>query len=93
MHGGNDGYSRMVIYLKCADNNRANTVLHLFKGAVEEFGFPSRVHSDHGVENVEVARYILTAYIYDSGRMLTGLSVHNQRIERLWRDVRSVVLV
>ena len=63
----------MVIYFKFADNNRANTMLHLFEGAVEEFGLPSRLRSDHGVENVEVARYILRAYIYDS-----GLSVHNQ---------------
>ena len=84
MHGGIDGCSRIVIYLKCADNNRANTVLRLFEGAVEEFGLPSRVRSDHAVENVEVERYIIRAYNYDSGRMLTGLSVHNERIERLW---------
>ena len=67
-------------------------MLRLFEGAVEEFGLPSRVRSDHGVENVDVARFMLRAYNYENGRMLTGLSVHNQRIERLWGDVRRVVL-
>ena len=76
MHGEIDGYSRMIVYF------RANTVLRLFEGAVEEFGLPSKVRSDHGVENVEVASYILRAYNYDSGRMFTGLSVHNREAFR-----------
>ena len=57
--------------------------IFLKEHAVEEFGLPSRVHSDHGVENVDVARYMLRAYNYENGRMLTGLFVHNQRMERL----------
>ena len=38
-------YSRMVVYLKCADNNRAATVL---EAATCEFGIPSRVRADRG---------------------------------------------
>ena len=46
-------------------------MLQLFQGAVKEFGLPSRVCSDHGVENVHVARYMLRAYNRENGRMLT----------------------
>jgi len=43
IHGGVDGYSRLVVFLTVADNNRASTVLDSFKKAVEKWGLPSRV--------------------------------------------------
>ena len=30
IHGGVDGYSRTIVYLKCAQNNRADTVMVAF---------------------------------------------------------------
>ena len=86
IHGGIDGFSRRIVYLRASSNNRADTVFRLFYGAVIECGWPSRVRSDKGGENLEVARAMIS--VRGTGRKshITGSSVHNQRIERLWRD-------
>ena len=83
IHGCIDGYSRFVIYLYCTNNNLASTVLET---AVSTHGLPSRVRGDRGGENVNVAIYHRGE---GRGSFLCGRSVHNQRIERLWRDVFS----
>lgn len=85
IHGGIDGYSRRIVYLHASDNNRATTVFVLFHEAVMECGWPSRVRSDKGGENVDVAQAMLMRGTERQSH-ITGSSVHNQRIERLWRD-------
>ena len=84
----------MVTYLHCSSNNRSETVLTLFKEATQELGLPSRIRCDMGVENRAVSMYMLSHPLRGPNRnsVLVGRSVHNQRIERLWRDVYSGVL-
>jgi Zn-dependent membrane protease YugP len=59
LHGGIDGYSRLIVYLKASTNNRASTVLRLFEDAVAQYNLPSRVRCDFGLENIDVARLML----------------------------------
>ncbi|XP_030219379.1 uncharacterized protein LOC115548716 isoform X1 [Gadus morhua] len=87
VHGGVDGFSRLVVYLTVAGNNRAQTVLQSFIAAAEQYGLPSRVRSDKGGENADVAEFMIRSRGTDRNSHITGRSVHNQRIERMWRDV------
>ena len=69
---GIDGYSRLITYLHCSNNNQANTVFQLFRQAVEECGIPSRVKSDHGLENFDIARWMIETRGVDCSSHITG---------------------
>ena len=90
-HGAIDGYSRTIMYLKCADNNRASTVLSSFVEAAHVHGLPEHVRTDHGGENIEVWRFMVDQHSSASS-VIAGSSTHNERIERLWRDVYRCVV-
>ena len=92
IHGCIDGFSRAIIFLRCSDNNRAKTVLKLFTKAVHEFGLPSRIRTDRGGENIEMAKYMIRNRGSDRHSVIAGKSVHNQRIERFWVDLKKDVV-
>ena len=91
VHVAIDGYSRLVTYCRCANNNRAETVVDLFKIAGEEYGLPIRVRTDFGVENHRVWQYMLNKR-QNTNTLMIGSSVYNQRVERLHRDVNIQVV-
>ena len=65
----------MIEYLACHNNNKADTALAESSAEV--------------MENAQIAWYMLQRRGPDRGSIIAGRSVHNQRIERLWRDVFS----
>ena len=91
-HGGIDGFSRTIVYLRCSTNNRASTVLSSFLDAVGKYGLPTKVRSDLGGENIRVWEYLIDEH-GSSNAVVVGSSTHNERIERLWRDVQRCVSV
>ena len=91
VHAGVDGFSRCVVYIKCANNNCADTVLESFSEGLAEFGIPDRVRSDDGGENINVWRHMLSIH-NDPACVLTGSSTHNERVERLCIKMSQALL-
>ena len=83
MHSEIDGFLRLCVYLVCATNNHADTIKGRSLSAMVEFRWPSRVRSNHAMENVEVAQQIIAYVGKRRGSQITGSPVHNQRIEQL----------
>ena len=68
-------------------DNFASTALRSFVTGIREYGFPSRVRADGGSEFNHVCTLMESVNGYNRGSLIRGPSVHNTRIERLWRDV------
>lgn len=63
----------------------------MFLQAIGQYGLPSRIRCDQGRENVRVAQHMLHHRGVERRSVLVGSSVHNQRIERLWKDSHRCV--
>ena len=87
IHEAIGGYSRQIVFLHSSTNNKKGTVLKLFEEAIIDYGGPSHIQTDKGVENTLI--WELMAKIMGNGRgsFLSSSSIHNQRIERLRRDL------
>jgi hypothetical protein len=84
-----DGFSRKLLWLRAVHSNKLpEVILSLYVDAVEQASvLPNVLRIDPGTENVHVKDVQLRAMGENS--CIEGSSTRNQRIERLWRDVRQ----
>ena len=91
LHGAKDGYSQLITFLQCSANNKTETAVSLFEQVLEIYGAPSRVRTDKGGGNTIIWRKMIELREEGCGSYIVASSVHNQRVERLWRDVWNYV--
>ena len=94
-----DGFSRRLIWLEVARTNRNPLLIcAYFLQSIQDLNtVPSVVRVDRGTENCHIAtcQKLLRANHEDSLRdvaVMYGSSNHNQRIERYWSYLRTVLL-
>ncbi|XP_076079241.1 uncharacterized protein LOC143056719 isoform X1 [Mytilus galloprovincialis] len=92
VHGGIDGHSRLIPFLRASTFNTSKAAACFFVQGVKNYGVPSRIRADHGTEYADTGRFMISVNGEGRGSFMTGPSVHNQRIERLWRDIFIKVL-
>ena len=90
-HSGIGGYSRMITYLKCSNSNTLSILYNYFLEVVRLHGLPSHLRCDQRCENRLVVQHILEHRGTGWGSVVSGSSVHNQRIECLWIDLYDSV--
>ena len=76
--------------LEISTDNLAKTAFDFFKDAVSEYSIPGRIRIDGGSEFNFIESFM--NQVDGTKRCIRGKSVHNTRIERLWRDCREKVL-
>ena len=72
---GIDGFSRIVVFLRCSDNNRAYSMLSAFTSGVEEYGLPECVRTDMGGEMTQVWQYMIEQH-NSLTAVIVGSSTH-----------------
>ena len=87
VHVGMDGFSRLVVFCECSDNNTSQTVPALSQRAVSQYGRPLKIRTDKGGENVRVWEEMVNHSPAGEMAAITGSSVQNQRVEQFNRDL------
>uniref|UniRef100_A0A8C5DJN0 Integrase core domain-containing protein n=1 Tax=Gouania willdenowi TaxID=441366 RepID=A0A8C5DJN0_GOUWI len=76
-----------ILYLDAATNNRASTAFSFFLKSTRRHGLPSRVRGGQAPENLDIAEFMFATKGTDRESFISGKSLRNHRMTRLWRDV------
>lgn len=69
--------------MKVASDNTSATAFASFSSGIQQYGIPERVRTDKGLENIQIAEFMLAIHGTSSKSHITGRSVHNQRYYNL----------
>ena len=75
--------------MEVADNNRSETVVKVLHRARLIWGMPACLRTDRGGVNVLAADYLLQIRGSHNRSFIAGRSIHNQPIERQWKDTKA----
>lgn len=65
-------FSIQIVAIRVSGNNRATTVVDVFREGVANYGVPSRIRGDRGKENVKVAQWMLDNKGLNRGSFIWG---------------------
>jgi len=90
IHGGIDGFSRKLLWLKASTtNNNPVAIAHYYIQSLEANGFsPKILRMDKGTENTYCEK-IQTFLTNDDESFIYAKSTHNQRIEAFWSRLKK----
>ena len=74
----------MIVFLHCSTNNKA---VNFFDYTLNDFGTPSKIWTVTNGEHFRIRERMTESRRENPVNYLAGSSVHNQQIERLWRDM------
>ena len=91
IHGGIDERTRELMFLKCSDNNRAQTLhTEFLRSCIEYDTIPWNIRTDSGGENFLIHHFMDN--VVGDGRAARLADKANQRITRFWEWLNVKVL-